>query len=186
MTKTSEPRSDFVRLMARVQAGDADAARTLYEEYGPYIVRAVRRRLAMRLRSQFDSIDFAQDVWASFFATAPDKYDLTHPRQLISLLTAIARHKVIDAVRQRVESEKRNMMKVNPLQSQVYRGAHLPGPQQTPSQILMDREAWNALLADQPPVYRCILLMLRNGKTPETIANELKISIRTVRRVESK
>lgn len=186
MTTTSEPRSDFIRLMARVQAGDADAGRKLYEEYGPYILRAVRRRLAMRMRSQFDSMDFAQDVWASFFATTADKYDLTNPGQLIGLLTAIARNKVIAAVRQRVEAQKSGLMMENSLETHLDRGANLASPQQTPSQILMDREAWNALLANQPPVYRCILLMLRNGKRPETIAQTLKVSIRTVRRVMNK
>src|SRR5262245_45362173 len=186
MPTSLQPRSDFVRLMARVQAGDADAAKTLYEDYGPYILRAVRRRLAERMRSQFDSMDFAQDVWASFFATSADRYDLTNPARLIGLLTAIARNKVIAAVRQRVEAQKRGLKIENSLETQLDRGAHLPGPQQTPSQILMDREAWSAVLANQPPVYRCILLMLRKGKRPETIARELKISIRTVRRVASK
>jgi len=186
MATKSESRSDFMRLMARVQAGDGDAARALYDVYGPYILRVVRRRLAARLRKQFDSIDFSQDVWASFFALAAEKCDFTDPGQLISLLTSIARNKVIEAVRRRVEAKKSGLMIEESLEKQLDRGAHMPGRQQTPSQILMDREAWTALLAAQPPVYRCVLLMLRNGKSPETIARELKISIRTVRRVISK
>ncbi len=183
MTTTLEPRSDFVRLMAAVQAGDADATRRLHEEYGPYILRAVRRCLAPRIRSRFDSMDFTQDVWASFFATTADKYDLTNPGQLIGLLTKMARHKVLMAVRQRVQGEKRKLVRENSLEAQLDGGVHLPGAQQTPSQFAMDKEAWDALLASQPPVYRCILLMLRNGKSHEIIAQELKVSLRTVRRV---
>ena len=172
--------------MAAVQAGDADAKRRLYEEYGPHLLRAVRRRLAPRMRSAFDSMDFAQDVWASFFAASADKYDLTNPGQLISLLRAMARNKILEAVRQRVKGENRKPVRENSLEGLLDGGVHLPGPEQTPSQFALDEEAWHTVFASQPPVYRCILLMLRDGKSHETIAKELNVSLRTVQRVLNK
>ena len=59
--------SDFRTLLAGIRSGSEEAAWQLIEQYGPHIRRIVRRRLDRRLRSQFDSVDFVQAVWASFF-----------------------------------------------------------------------------------------------------------------------
>lgn len=183
MTTSLESRSDFVRLIAKVQAGDEAAARKLYERYGPLIVRAVRRRLHARLRSKFDSIDFAQDVWASFFANAVDKYDLSSPAQLVTLLTTMARNKVAETARTRTRRQKYNIHREDSLEGRFGGAENLPAVQQTPSQIVMGREAWDQLLARLPPVYRRILLLLREGQSPEMIAQDLGLSPRTVQRV---
>src|SRR5688572_27661706 len=183
MTTSLEPRSDFVRLIAKVQAGDEAAARKLYERYGPLIVRAVRRRLHARLRSKFDSIDFAQDVWASFFSNVIAKYELNSPEQLVTLLTTMARNKVVETVRTRTQRQKYNVHREASLESHHGGADNLPAVQQTPSQIVMGREAWDRLLARQPPVYRRILLLLREGEAPEKIAEALGLSARTVQRV---
>ena len=181
-----EPRSEFVRLIAAVQNGDPDATRRLYDDYGPYILRAVRRRLHARMRTKFDSVDFAQDVWASFFADGIDKYELNSPEDLVRLLMKMARNKVLGTLRSRTQGQKHNIRTEKSLDAQLDGGAQVAAHQQTPSQIVMDKEAWNELLASQPPVYRCILLMLRDGKSHETIAQELNVSLRTVQRVISK
>ena len=186
MNSSLEPRSDFPRLIAAVQTGDADATRALYERYGPYILRAVRRRLHARMRSKFDSIDFAQDVWASFFADTVAKYDLDSPKQLIGLLTTMARNKVLESQRPRTQGQKHSLGRENSLDARMERGEHVAAEQQTPSQIAMGKEAWDILLARQPPVYRRILLLLRNGKSPETIAAGVGVSLRTVQRVMRK
>ncbi|MCI0680778.1 MAG: sigma-70 family RNA polymerase sigma factor [Gemmataceae bacterium] len=180
MTTSLESRSDFVRLIAKVQAGDETAARKLYERYGPVIVSAVRRRLDARLRSKFDSIDFAQDVWASFFTNVIDKYELSTPQQLVGLLTTMARNKVLQTQRRRTQRQKYNIEREASLQG---RAELVPAAQQTPSQIVMDKEAWDRLLARQPPVYRRILLLLREGFPHEKIADDLGLSLKTVQRV---
>lgn len=186
MTATSGPSNEFLQLIAEVQGGDEDAARRLFERYGPYLVRAIRRRLQERLRSQFDSIDFAQDVWASFFAGSLDKYHLTTPSQLVALLTTMARNKVAALQRQRTARQKYNVCQERSLDDQLNRGEKFAAAEQTPSQNVMDKEAWDTLLATQPPVYRRILLLLRDGMPHETIARELGVSLRTVQRVLSK
>jgi len=48
--------------------GSEDAAREFVATYGPPILRVVRRQMNKCLRSKYDSIDFEQSVWASFFA----------------------------------------------------------------------------------------------------------------------
>jgi RNA polymerase sigma factor (sigma-70 family) len=171
----------FAELMERVQAGDQDAARQLYDEYGAHLVRAVRRRLHQNLRSKFDSLDFAQDVWASFFADDAQRYELHTPEQLVGLLTAMARNKVAEVARDRFRRQARNINREHALQEDA--ADRLPGTQPTPSQVLMGEEAWSSILAQARPVHRRILLLLREGKPPATIAQELGISSKTVQRV---
>src|SRR3989442_11144114 len=86
----------FQGLIARVRAGDAEAARELVQRYEPAIRRAVRFRLAdSRLARLFDSMDICQSVLASFFVrAAAGQYDLEQPEQLLGLLAAMARKKL--------------------------------------------------------------------------------------------
>ena len=181
-----DARTNFTRLLEDVQAGRPGAARQLYEEYGPYILRAVRRRLHSRLRTQFDSIDFTQDVWASFFTHAADKYVLTSPGQLVRLLTTMARNKVVQTGRALTQRQKQNVFRETSLEQQLESGANITSRQATPSQIVMAEEAWDRLLAQQRPVHRRILLLLREGQTDETIAANLGLSVKTVQRVTRK
>src|SRR5713226_1526015 len=104
----SMPRTDeeFHALMQKVVAGSAEAAQELFREYGPYLLHAIRRRMSKRIRSKFDSMDFAQDVWASFFAQPLARRSFGSPEELVAFLTALAENKVIDAVRQRMGTQK--------------------------------------------------------------------------------
>src|SRR5688572_23874581 len=65
----SEQQKDFSTLMQCVREGSADATKELLDRYGPHVLRVVRRKLNRKLRPKFDSVDFVQDVWASFFTT---------------------------------------------------------------------------------------------------------------------
>lgn len=175
--------TEFATLMKQVQAGNKEAARELHGLYGPHILRAVRRRLHQRLRSKFDSIDFVQDVWASFFADVPEKNYFESPEDLIAFLTVMARNKVADAVRLRLQRQKFNLNRERPLERTPLGADRFPASQQTPSEIVMDREEWAQFLEKQPLVHRRILVLLREGKPSIKIAEELGISQRTVNRV---
>jgi RNA polymerase sigma factor (sigma-70 family) len=173
----------FADLIARVQAGDGDAAQQLYAEYGPHLLRAVRRRLHQRLRQKFDSLDFTQDVWASFFVDNAGRFEISSPAQLANLLTTMARNKVAEMTRQRLMRHKHNINRELALDGIAGGGDSFPAAQPTPSQIVIGKEAWDQMLAGQPPVYRRILLLLRQGMNQDTIAEELGISKKMVQRV---
>src|SRR5262245_4115649 len=96
---------DFAELMQRLAAGSPDAADELYTLFGGHVRRIIRQRLGPQLRREFDSLDFLQDVWASFFAE-PRVFRL--PSDLTAFLFSVARHKVTDKVRQRVRTQKCN------------------------------------------------------------------------------
>jgi len=57
----------FQALLRQVQHGSPEAARELYDTYVNHVLRGVRVRLWHRMRSKYDSQDFVQQVWASFF-----------------------------------------------------------------------------------------------------------------------
>ena len=66
---------DFLR---RIHDGDEDAARELLSRYEAEVRLVVRRQLPKLLRSRFDSLDFLQSVWGSFFhrvRTTPTEFD---------------------------------------------------------------------------------------------------------------
>ena len=66
-TQLNDHPDNFVALMRRVREGSEAAAWELVDKYGGHLRRAVRRVLNPMLRSKFDSLDFVQLVWDSFF-----------------------------------------------------------------------------------------------------------------------
>src|SRR6516165_12131416 len=75
----------------RIRAGDESAARELLARYEAQVRLVVRRQLPRLLRSRFDSLDFLQSVWATFFHRLrcdPEKFE--DPRYLITFLAQVA------------------------------------------------------------------------------------------------
>lgn len=174
---------EFRRLMERVLLGDEAAASELLRIYGPAVQSAVRRNLNKQIRSKFDSIDFVQDVWKSFFANPPGQDAFLDPKRLVAFLTRMARNKVIDETRRRMAGQKFNVNREHSLDNSSVGGPdQVPAKQPTPSEVCTGREEWDRLLAGQPAVYRHILMLLRDGKKPQEIADDLSISKRTVHR----
>lgn len=180
----AESQDDFTSLMQRVRQGSQDAAREVLERYGPHIVRVIRRRLSRQLRSKFDSTDFVQAVWASFFGIDPQKHTFDSPEALMAFLAAVARNKVIEAYRQRRQYQKYDVSRERSLDSPST--AKLGGPaarQPTPSQAVSAREQWDRLLAELPPQDQRVLELLREGHTHVEVARILNLNEKTVRRV---
>ncbi|MCA9036262.1 MAG: sigma-70 family RNA polymerase sigma factor [Planctomycetaceae bacterium] len=171
-------------LIAQVQGGDEEAAKRLLDEFGPHIMRVVRRRLNPRLRERYDSQDFTQAVWASFFGDLPSAGKFTKANELIQFLCRVASNKVIDAGRRaKVRREQHIGDQDN---GDVQRDNRLQLAEPTPSQHVMAQEKWDNLLQDEPAADRQLLQMRRQGLTQPEIAERLGISERQVRRVLSR
>lgn len=183
----TESRSPFEELMQRVRDGCPEATKQLVSEYGPHILSVVRRRLHQRLRARFDSFDFVQDVWASFFTSPPPRQEFAQPEDLIAYLVKMARNKVVNEFRQNVQTQKRNLNREHSLDgSAAHEAACLIGPDPTPSQVFLAEERWQELLAAQPKHYQQILDLRRQGMSPSDIAKAVGMNERTVRRVLAK
>ena len=64
---THQGESELSDFLKRIQAGDEGAARELLGRFEAEVRLVVRRQLPRLLRSRFDSLDFLQSVWGSFF-----------------------------------------------------------------------------------------------------------------------
>lgn len=172
--------NEFEGLMERIRNGDAEAGRILFERYGKEIQMIVRHRLHRRLRSQFDSLDFAQDAWASFFDIPPDRYTFQTPEELIAFLAHLARRKLIDAHRQRFQGAKRNLDRVYRIQPNENEP---PARQPTPSQFALAEDEWERMLLNKPPKLRKALELLRAGYAHHEIISMLGIHPRMLQRL---
>jgi RNA polymerase sigma-70 factor (ECF subfamily) len=175
---------EFAQLMQRLREGSEEAAQVLFERYGPHILRVVRRKLHHKLRPQFDSIDFVQDVWASFFADRSRQATFDRPEALVRFLANMACHKVIDAFRHNVRAQKRDATRERPLEQIVdTHKARLVAQDPTPSHVAGVNEEWEQLAKRLPARYQPMLALLRQGDTHEEIARKLGLHEKTVQRM---
>jgi RNA polymerase sigma factor (sigma-70 family) len=136
--------------------------------------------MEQRLRSEFDSADFLQQVWQSFFAGDLGDYDFDTPESLVAFLVRVAEGKVRDGAR-RVLSKKRD---ANPVPNEnAVSASQVAGPQPTPSQEVMAKDCLQQMVDGEPPHVRRLLEMLRQGHTHAAVAAELGVSERSVHRV---
>jgi RNA polymerase sigma factor (sigma-70 family) len=176
----SDKPDEFEALMRRVREGCPHAAREAVERFSPHVRRVVRRKLDPRLRDQFDSVDFMQSVWVEFFDSPARDKPFTSPARFIGFLARLARCKVINAYRRQFGAAKRGPQRADvpvegPEMARDHRG-------HTPSQVVMAREQWEHLLASQPPQFRVMLELLRQGHTHDEIAARLGLNPKSVQR----
>jgi RNA polymerase sigma-70 factor (ECF subfamily) len=168
--------------LARIRAGDELAARELLTRYEAQVRLVVRRQLPRLLRSRFDSLDFLQSVWGSFFrrmSTGPEEFE--DPRFLVTFLARVARNKVIDQYR-RAASRKQDMRREEPLSLGGSRSREFVADQETPSEVAEANEAYDRLREWLPADRREILGLKLEGLSSREIAERLGLSERTVRR----
>jgi RNA polymerase sigma factor (sigma-70 family) len=128
----------FDTFIQKVRGGDEQAAAELVRQYESEIRREVRLRLRdSRLRRDFDSVDICQSVLASFFVRAAlGQYELEEPQQLVKLLVAMTRNKLIGKVR-KMQSQTRDHRRIDG-EGQHKLQAVAKGP--TPSELAIGSE----------------------------------------------
>src|SRR6516225_8044382 len=107
--------TDFRDLIRRVRAGEQEAAWEIVRRYEPAIRREARVRLVdSRLRRLFDSMDICQSVFASFFVRAAmGQYEINTSAQLLRLLSAMTRKKLVDHAREH-QAARRDHRRLKP------------------------------------------------------------------------
>jgi RNA polymerase sigma-70 factor (ECF subfamily) len=174
---------DLWSFLERIQAGDESAARELLQRFEPEVRLVVRRQLPRLLRSRFDSLDFLQSVWGSFFRRmreAPTAFE--DSRHLVAFLARAAKNKVIDEYR-RAASQKQDMHREEPLWADGDRPRDVPDHADSPSELAQAREIFGRLRDLMPEERRTILELKAEGLSSRDIGARLGISERTVQRV---
>ena len=186
-----EPR--FRDLLRQVADGNESASEEIVREYGPHIIRAVRRRMTQKFRDGYDSEDFAQAVWASFFGHLSMVERFKTEGELAGFLWKMASNKVIDVGRRRKSGRDAKVSdEVLPnVATDNRRGTTQP----TPSQFAVANEKLNQLrdvnqLQDvirlnesKTDKYRQVMSLLLSGVSRAEIAERTGISERHLRRV---
>jgi RNA polymerase sigma factor (sigma-70 family) len=180
----SEPSETFRELMDQVQAGSELAIARFLELYGDHVYRAVRRRLNRVLRPRFDSQDFVQAVWASFFTHRSQVARFERPEELTAFLATVAGNKVIDQCRRRMQAQKTNINRECSLDDDQNQQARMiAGRDPRASQVAIAKEQWERMTDGVPSHYRRMLELRAAGETHEKIAQKLDVNEKTVRRV---
>ncbi|MHB1556709.1 MAG: RNA polymerase sigma factor [Isosphaeraceae bacterium] len=174
---------DIKALLGRIRDGDESAARELLARYESQVRLVVRRQLPRLLRSRFDSIDFLQSVWATFFRrlrAGPERFE--DPRFLVGFLARVAKNKIIDQYRL-AASRKQDMHREEPLSSAGRLSRELVAHQDSASELAEANEAYDRLNDLLPDDRRELLGLKLTGLSNRDIADRLGLSERTIRRV---
>lgn len=132
--------ADIADLIARIRAGDQQAAAELVQRYEPLIRRIVRVKLTDKnLQRSFESMDVCQSVLRSFFVRAAvGEYELSDASQLVNLLAAMARNKLASTVRREYQQKRDRRRVIHTSDSQQI--DHPDRQQETPSMIVAGQE----------------------------------------------
>jgi RNA polymerase sigma-70 factor (ECF subfamily) len=99
--------SNISELIARAKSGDDAAIREFLSRFEQEVRIMVRGRLPKSLRTRFDSMDFVQSVWQSFFTNLQDRSrDFENVKHLRGFLAGVARNKVFQEHRRLTKAKK--------------------------------------------------------------------------------
>src|SRR5438270_11050286 len=121
-----------------MRGGDQAAATELMRRYEPAVRRVARIRLGeANMQRLLDSMDICQSVFASFFVRAAlGQYDIDTPEQVMHLLVAMSRRKVIDQMRG-AAAERRDYRRIEAVDAEEQ---GCPSRDPTPSQQVATAE----------------------------------------------
>ena len=178
---------DISDLIARAKAGDETAIREFLSRFEPEVRMMVRGRLPRMLRTQFDSMDFVQAVWQSFFAdlqSSSRQFENVH--HLRGFLAGVARNKVYEEHRRLTRTKKHALAREQSLY--VRRGSRevelaLISPEPTPSQAVQASDRLAQLVARCSPLEAQIITLRHQEMTFDEIARRTGVSERSVRRI---
>ena len=175
------PENRFTELLSRLEQGDSEASEQIVAEYGSHILRAVRRRMSRSIRDRFDSQDFAQAVWASFFGHISVVQKIGSQGELAGFLAKMASNKVIDQGRR--DQVRATINQADNNIPAVEKDHRTQMSQPTPSQFAVANEQWERLTGDEGQRDQDLLRLRRDGATHEEIARQMGVSDRHIRRI---
>lgn len=179
--------SELSDLIARAKEGQPDAIRQFLVQFEPEVRVMVRGRLPKGLRNQFDSMDFVQAVWQSFFSDLRDgTLDFENVNHLRRFLAGVARNKVYMEHRRLTRTAKYALDREERLY--LRRGGReieraIVSPDPSPSQPAQARERLAQLTAGCTASEIQVITLRHQGLTFDEIAERTRLNERKVRRI---
>lgn len=178
--------NDLHRLVREIDIDSKESIDRLIDRLSPYINRTIRRSFNQSMRSKFDTADFAQFIWLSFFSNLTVIKSLDEPAKLISYISKVAETKVVEKMHRPFLTDKRNVNLERSLDERMENGLEQQSSLNTPSQKFMAQELLDRLRRNLSVRDQQILSFKILGFSKIQIAEKLDISERTVRRVLDK
>jgi len=175
----------FDALLSSIQNGSPLAAEEFVRTFGPHIRRVVRASISNRMRTKFDSVDFEQAVWASFFRNPGNLPEFKEPNALIAYLVGMARNMVGEEVR-RQTTQKKDIHRERGWCENEAEAKQFRSRDPSPSQLAIAHEELDRLLSMHPAPYRRLVELKLGGASVNEIAAELGVHERTVRKMVAK
>ena len=178
---------DVANLLVRARTGDEEAIRDFLTRFEWEVRMMVRARLPKKLRTQFDSADFVQAVWQSFFSDlgreTPEFERVEHVRRF---LAGVVRNKVFEQHRKLTRTEKYDVSREERLY--IRRGDHdvpreVVSPDPSPSEAAQADDRLAQLTEGRSAREVEVISLRRQGLTFDEIAAETGVHERTVRRI---
>ena len=173
---------EFRALIARVRAGEQQAATELVRRYEPEIRRAIRLRLTdPRLNRVLDSMDVCQSVMANFFVRVhAGQFEIDRPDQLLRLLVTMARNRLLDQAR-RQQAGRRDGRRIE-AGSEDRLDNLADSDVGTPSQIVSEKELMHAVRLQMTDEERTLAEHRAQGRDWAEIAKEIGSTPEAVRK----
>jgi RNA polymerase sigma-70 factor (ECF subfamily) len=178
---------DLASLLNRAKAGDEEAVRDFLDRFEWEVRAMVRARLPKKLRTQFDSVDFVQAVWQSFFSDlgrdGPDFERVEHVRRF---LAGVVRIKVFEQHRKLTRTQKYDVAREERLY--IRRGDHdvpreVVSPDPSPSEAAQADDRLAQLTNGRNAKEVAVISLRRQGLTFLEIATQTGLHERAVRRI---
>jgi RNA polymerase sigma-70 factor (ECF subfamily) len=172
----------FDQMLARLRAGDDDAARQVFEQFAGRLVALAHSRLSSQLRQKVDAEDVLQSVFKSFFAGhAEGQYRLVSWDSVWGLLADITLRKCARKA-EFYRAGRRDVQRELPgaaHDSGIGRGTREP----TPSEAAILTETVEQLLAGLQAHERDMVVLELQGYTIQEIGERVGRAERSVYRI---
>lgn len=183
----SDEDRDWQQWIDGLRQGDEAVAAAFFAEYGAVLGRIAERRLSSGLRRRVDADDIVQSVFRTFFRRAQGgEFVISDSQKLWRLLCAIT----LTKVRQKAQFHRRKQRSYEreslPAPDRSESGARLaeatdPGP--PPDEAAEFEDQFRAVLETLSPEERQVIELRLQDSPYDEIAETLRISERTVRRI---
>lgn len=164
-------KQDFENFIERIRRGDSSAAEDLMRQYEPLVRRQVRMHMSdSRMTRMYESVDYSQSVFASFFLRAVGgQFDLNEPQDLVRLLVTMTRNKIASSAR-KLLSDKRDGARRD-ADTQTF--LQHPAQEDSPSQVVSFRELLELARQHLSEEERAMAELRQEGLSWDEIARRL-------------
>ena len=170
---------DFQSFQERLQAGDSNAVKKLFDEYSRRLVRLAGNNIHPALLKRFDGEDIVQSVFRTFFRRQEEgKFHIEHSQQLWQLLVTLTLCKTRTHAR-RHTANRRDVA----LDHATSNHDQIFGGQPSHEDALALWEEIDLVLEGLPDRTAEIISMRLEGRNRSEIAKELNLSRQSIHRI---